>query len=150
MVYYNLGLARTIICRCRMSGNFRILNFFYIWLRILLFLKEFFFKAVLNFFILFYLFGRIVETLTIGGHRKESDTSYLEWSWSKIDRGFVTFWPYLSLGLIQCAILRLPCSSSCRQHPYEHFFISEKELGPEVTLFSYNWPVCDVAIFEVT
>ena len=28
-------------------------------------------------------------------------------SWSKIDRDFVTFLPYLPLGLIQCTILRL-------------------------------------------
>ena len=25
----------------------------------------------------------------------------------------------------------------------------KKKLGPEITLFSYNWPVCDVLIFEV-
>ena len=26
----------------------------------------------------------------------------------------------------------------------------KKKLDPKVILFSYNWPVCDVAIFEVT
>ena len=26
----------------------------------------------------------------------------------------------------------------------------QKKLDPEVTFFSYNWLVCDVAIFEVT
>ena len=34
--------------------------------------------------------------------------------------------------------------------PYEYFFISEKEPGHEVTLFSYNWVVYAVAIFEAT
>ena len=36
-------------------------------------------------------------------------TRHRRGSWSKIDRGFVTFWPYVPLGLIQCAVLRLPC-----------------------------------------
>ena len=35
-------------------------------------------------------------------------------SWSKIDRDFVTFLPYLPLGLIQCTILRLPHYSNYR------------------------------------
>ena len=51
--------------------------------------------------------------ITPDNHIIAEGVNWVEWelssrSWSKIDRGFVTFWPYLPLGLIQCAILRLP------------------------------------------
>ena len=54
------------------------------------------------------------------------------WSWSKIDRD-LQLWGY------QVRVV----TDSTRMKIF-----SEKELRSEVTLFSYNWPVCDVAIFE--
>ena len=56
----------------------------------------------------------------------------------KNGQGFYDILTYLPLGLIQHAILRLQHSSSYRQHPYECFFISEKELDSEVIWLSYD------------
>ena len=49
-----------------------------------------------------------------------------------------------------CDILTIPSFRPGAMCSMNISSFQKKELVPEVTLFSYNWAVCDVAIFEVT